>query len=578
MLLNNGEFIDIGMASALWRGAIGIDVETTGLSAYAGDKAFLLGFTDTQGNKFSWFVESGECSDALRALLSNRHLTYCMHNAKFELSFFREQFGIEVLGTIWDSEVMARVEHNNHMSYSLQNCALRVGLSKYQPMLDWLKERGNKGQYYKAPVEILVSYVEQDAWLSWELRRLQIETFKFWDTGPCPIKPVVDLECRVLRPLFEMESKGLLVDLDYCKRAIEYEKHRISESKRRFQELTAVDFVDSRKTFKPVFDANGIRYAQTALGNASFTEDALSGNKDHPVVRALLEHRGATKRLSTYWEKYLDLQIAGVIHPSINQNRAKTGRMSISDPSFQNVPTDEDEGDVEIEFPVRRAFIARKDCLIASLDYMAMELRKISDEAEDDVMIDKINTGADLHQDTADMAGVARSLAKNGRFARQYEGGYKRVAETLGVSMEVSRRICDAIDNMAVKTTAFRRGLIRHAEMTGWGFNFLGRRFFFDRGFAYTFPNYKIQGACAEILKLAIINVHAFLVENARPETYLILPIHDELVINLHKDDLHLLPQVKQIMIDAHTDKKTLGMDVSIHVGPNMHDMEKFNG
>lgn len=573
MLLNNGEFIDIGMASALWRGAIGIDVETTGLSAYAGDKAFLLGFTDTQGNKFSWFIERGTFTDgALRHLLSNPDLTYCMHNAKFELSFFREQFGIEVLGTVWDSEVMARVEHNNHMSYSLQNCALRVGLSKYQPMLDWLKERGNKGRYSEAPHELLVPYVEDDAWLSWELRRLQIETFKFWDTGPCPIKPVVDLECRVLRPLFEMESKGLLVDLDYCKRAIEYEKHRISESKRRFQELTAVDFVDSRKTLKPVFDANGIRYAQTALGNASFTEDALSGNKDHPVVRALLEHRGATKRVSAYWENFLELQVGAVIHPSLNQNRAGTGRMSISGPSAQNWPTDEDDP----LFPIRRAFVARPGCLIASLDYSQMELRLMCDEAGDQPMIEALRSGYDFHQATADMAGVPRSLAKNGRFAMLYGCGVKKLAQTLGVSLPLAQTIFDAVNASAPAVAAYSRQLTRYAEKAKWGSNFLGRRFFFDDGFFYKFPNYRIQGGCAEILKKAIIAVHDFLKANASPETYMIIVIHDEIVINIHERDLHLLPQVRQLMIAAHESKQFLEMNVSIHTGKNFHDLEKY--
>lgn len=554
---------------------VGLDFETTGLSPYAGDKAELMGFTEFDGTKRHLWLNDKSSVNWMRKWLANEDWVYAAHNAKFELSFLREKFDIEIKGIVWDTEVMARVENNNHRGYSLQKCAERMGDTKHPPMLEWLKRKGNKGQHLQAPHDMLIPYVEKDAWLSWKLCHNQIETFKEWDKGPFPIKPVVDLECKVLRPLFDMESKGLLVDLGYVKQAIEYEKEKIAAAKAQYRLLASSEFVASAKTLQPVFDSHGISYGRTELGNASFSEESIKGSKDHPVVGAIVAIRHHEKRLSSYWEKFLELHVGGVIHPSIHQNQAKTGRMSISDPSCQNWPRDDDDQEDD-DFPVRRAFLARPGCQIASLDYAQMELRRISDEAQDHVMIQKINSGADLHQDTAHMAGVSRSLAKNGRFCRQYEGGYKRVADTLGVDMTLARKICDAIDGMAEATTTYRRGLIKFAEKTKMGFNFLGRRYYFDRGFEYTYPNYRIQGACAEILKRAIVQVDAFLKAEAHPDTYMILPVHDEICINTHESDLHLLPQVKQLMIAANTDVKTLGMDVTVHVGPNMHDMERL--
>jgi DNA polymerase-1 len=283
-----------------------------------------------------------------------------------------------------------------------------------------------------------------------------------------------------------------------------------------------------------------------------------------------MRHRRALKRSSAYWSNFLELEHNGIIHPSIHQNKAQTGRMSISNPSCQNWSTDEDEG---THFPIRRAFIARPDCLIASLDYSQMELRKSADEAEDFPMIERVLAGADLHQEVADMASVPRSLAKNGRFCRQYGGGVPKMAATLGIEMHVAQKIADALDAQAKATTAYSRNLSKTCKP--FGYDWMGRRFYFDRGFEYKAFNYRIQGGCAEILKLAIIEIGKFLKQHARSETFMLLPIHDEIVLNMHKEDLYLLPKIKELMIAAHRDKKFLSMDVGVEVGPNLYDLEK---
>lgn len=583
MLLTVDEFIQKAEEIArLPSGEIGFDFETTGVHPFKGDRAFLMGFTDANGNKFSVYLLKLEAVpsaiiDIMRAMgvfFSNPKIRYCAHNAKFELAFLQTQFGVAVAGDVWDTMVMARIECNKHMSYSLQACAERIGESKHRPMLDWLKLRGNKGQYHRAPASLIVDYCEHDAWLSWRLRKHQVEVFKHWDTSsPSKIKYVVGLEKAVLPHLFEMESNGLLVDVGYCKRALEYERTVIEEAKREFAQLTSVAFTDSRKTLKPVFDAHGIHYGSTALGNASFTEDALKGSERNPIVAAVFKHRRATKRLTAYWGNFLELEHNGIIHPSINQNKAQTGRMSISEPSCQNWSTDEDENTA---FPIRRAFVARPGCRIASLDYSQMELRKGADEAEDFPMIERIQSGADLHQEVADIAGVPRSLAKNGRFAKQYGAGIPRIAATLGVDQSVARVISDAIDQQAKAMAAYSRMLARTCQpfATDW----LGRRFFFDAGFEYKAFNYRIQGGCAEILKIAICDVAKFLKQHARsPDTFMLIPIHDEIVLNMAECDLGLLPEIKRLMIAAHRDKKTLAMDVGVEVGPNFHDLASWS-
>jgi DNA polymerase I len=557
-------------------GHVGFDFETTGLSAYKGDKAFIMGFTDTEGNKY---CVRDLRADLLALFFSNPRINYCPHNGKFEMSFLKRQFGVSVQN-IWDTEVFARIVFNNHDRYGLQACAQRMGHSKYMPMLDWLaaqkKKKKDRLTYKDAPPELIEPYVEQDAWLSWELCRQQIEIFKHWDiSSPVPIRNVVKLEFETTPHLFEMEDFGLLVDVNYCQRALEYERNEIQRAKKDFEKIAKVPFVDSRKTLEPVFKAHGISYGQTDKGNASFTEETLKGSRSHPIVESLLRHRSAQKRASSYWENFIDLEVNGIIHPSINQNRADTGRMSISDPSAQNWSTDEDA--VEPAFPIRRAFVAREDCYIVSLDYSQMELRLMTDEAGDIEMKKKILEGADLHQEVADMAGVPRSLAKNGRFARQYGGGVARVAETLGVDEVLAKKICDAIDNLAVRNTAYSWELINYAKKSPFGYDYMGRRFYFDRGFEYKAPNYRIQGGCSEIIRVAIIYVGNFLhsvVGRINPLTRMIVPIHDEIVLNVHKGDEWVIERIQALMVSAYRGKH-LQMEVNVTIGRNFYDLEK---
>lgn len=582
MLITPEQFLQAAKnISEYTTGHVGVDFETTGLKPRRGARAFIMGFTDDQGATFCVRFESDAYEgqvliQAMRLFFSNPRLKYCAHNAKFELGFLKHQFDITLGENVWDTETMARLERNDHMKYSLQACAERIGESKYPPMLEWLKKKGNKGAYHKAPAEIIEPYVEKDAYLSWLLCQRQINQFRHWDMSPVPIRGVVRLEMQTLPHLFDMEEKGLLLDVGYCMRAREYEIKKVEDAKAEFKRLAGVPFVDSRKTLQPLFDAHGIRYGQTDKGNASFSLDAIQSSGSHPLVGAILAIRGGAKRVSTYWEKFLELEHNGLIHPTINANKAENGRMSIQDPSCQNWPTDDDEDQDDPEYPVRRAWIARPDCVIVSIDYAQMELRRMVDEAEDFPMIDAIKTGKDFHQETADMAGVARSLAKNGRFAKLYGAGVDRVASTLGVDTATAARICQAIDETSKATSKYSWGLISHAKKRGWMYNFMGRRYHFpDPKWAYLAPNYRISGGCGEILRHAICSVGEFLMTSAHPDTFMLIPIHDELLFNMHHTDLHLIPEIKRRMIEAGR-MKHLPMDVSVHVGPNFFDMEKL--
>ncbi len=582
MLLDKSQFKDQAkFISTLTKGSSGLppsvafDFETTGLSSKL-DKAFLLGFSyfvDNEPVNHCVFLD-GLVVDDLRTFFSNPDVYYCAHNAKFEMSFLDDQFGIEVAGKIWDTEVLARVQYNNHMSYSLQNCALRLGMTKHEPMLKWLKKRGNKAAYDRAPLELICPYVEQDAYLSLVLFKNQYEEFRDWNnSSDVKIGKIVNLEVKTTKNLFEMERAGIPVDVEYCTSALAFEEMRAKKAAEEFQRLTGKIFVDSRLTFSPLFKSLELEAGRTEKGNESFDSDALAKHKGHPVVQCIIDYRDSLKRASTYWENFVDLQVNGVIYPNIRQAGAGTARFSASDPSVQNWPDDSE--DAGRQYPVRRAFHARPGCKIVSIDYKQMEYRMIADEAGEMALIEEIKAGKDYHQIVADMAGVTRTIAKTVNFARLYGAGVKKIALTLGVDWGKARTIIDAMDEAAPNISAYSRGLINYAKTSPFSPNWAGRRYFFDPGFEYKYPNYRIQGGCADILRIAIDDITLILRDH---KTQLLIPIHDELVFNMPETELHLIPAIKDLMINAHQSMKHLPMDVSVAIGDNFHDLEDYNG
>lgn len=575
MLISREKFAELAGTIASYSGEqkkpCAFDFETTGLFPHKGARAFIMGFTWEDSQYCVNLEGDAGFRDILCAFFSNPSVYYCAHNAKFELSFLRTQFRVEVVGPVWDTEVFARVLYNNHFRYSLDECAKRIGHGKYQPMAAWLKKHG-KDQYHNAPREIIEPYVEHDAYLSLLLFKEQYDTFQHWERNShTKIGPVVKLELATTKNLFEMEQAGLHLNTAYCAEALAYEDKRVNDSASEFKKLTGKPFIDSRITLEPIFKEHGIEYGLTEKGNASFDVHTLKASKDHPIVACIMNHRDATKRLTSYWENFIELDCGGMIYPNIRQSGTATGRFSAAEPNVQNWPDDSEEEDCK--YPVRRAFVAPEDHYIVSMDYSQMEYRLVADEAEEMSVITAIQGGADYHQAVADIAGVTRSLAKNANFARLYGAGYKKLAETLGVTYEDAKRVADKIDEAAPKISRYLWSLTRHAERSEFSPNWIGRRYYFDPRFHYKYPNYRIQGGCSDILRIAIDDIQKLLRGH---KSKLLIPIHDELCFSLHKTELHLIPEMRKLMIGAHRNKKHLDMDVSVSIGPNFHDLRDY--
>jgi DNA polymerase-1 len=610
-----------------------LDTETTGLRPHHGDRLFSLIIADDRDSAYYFNFQRYPgveplprgVLEQLKAPLAAPGNTWFLHNAKFDLAMLRMD-NIELGGTIHCTEAIGRVERNNRIRYGLDVLAAEIGYGKDKAVEEYIKkhklyemvedengELEKKPLFKNVPFEIMQPYGEKDACITYELGRhqiLKIETAG----GPKPLARVMQNERELTRTVFEMEWRGIKIDTTFAKKARNFEAAREEKASSEFERIAEealgkpMKFVDSAKCFAPVFDALGELYPLTEKGNPSFAAEALDGMKT-PLAGLILEFRDARKRRTAYYENFLYYADQfGIIHPNIRQAGAKTGRVSIANPSLQNLSKSAEKDNVS-GFLVRGAFIPRPGFFFLMPDYDQMEYRLMLDYAGEMGLIEQVLNGLDVHQATANLMGVERHPAKTINFMLLYGGGIAKLAaalfnttldlETLqGIGRiyiykmrtyperkrheqliaRVPKNVLDHNLNELLKAHAlmekyysalpkvkeFTKNVQKVAKDRGHILNWLGRRSYFGPGVpTHKAPNYLIQGGCADVVKLAMIRIDALL---QGKKSRMLLQIHDELLFEIHDSEEYLAEPIKKIMEEAYTPRHlplTCGLDYS---------------
>jgi DNA polymerase-1 len=305
----------------------------------------------------------------------------------------------------------------------------------------------------------------------------------------------------------------------------------------------------------------------------------------HDLPRLILEWRALMKLKGTYIDALPQLvnPDTGRVHTCFNQAVAATGRLSSSDPNLQNIPIR-----TELGREIRRAFTAEAGHVLISADYSQIEFRVLAHLADDPVLVSAFKEGADFHERTAlKIFGTdsgrdtheLRSIAKMVNYALLYGKSAFTLAKDIGVTQQAAQEFIDAyfagfpgvrqfIDRTledarvsgVVKTLSGRRRLV--PDLTSRDFQ---RRSAAER-IAVNLP---IQGTAADIMKRAMIDVHAALA--TRPGARMILTVHDELLFEVPTDAAEEVAEVvRSTMQSAVTLNVPLTVDVGI--GDNWKD------
>lgn len=533
---------------------LAFDTETTGLLPYHGDRIFA--FVVSNGET-SWYLR--DFNKWLRYAFDGTEQIWVLHNAKFDMHFLYSNYKTEIAGTIRDTMVMARLEYNDHMSYSLDACAARIGLKKLDVVEEYIQKNslwewqvipGKKVRrklkfFYKVPEEIMVPYACEDARVTFKLYEHLLGRLKEIDAllpeAPGSLK-VLDTESQVTKAVFDMESYGCAVDVEYSEYAFNHYKQKEQGAMNEFKKETGRDYKPSPKLFSEVFAGEMEKWAYTEKGNPSFESDILK-RFDNPGAKQVLTIRNAKSRCDFFAGFSFHSDSSSYIHPNFNQAGTATGRFSSSEPNFQNLTNDEESKE---ECPTRAAIVPPDEnyCLV-SMDYDQQEYRMMLDYAGELELIEQVKSGVDVHQATADLMGVSRKYAKTLNFMLLYGGGAGKLAEALDITGAQARDLKQLYFSKLPKVQNFITTVINTAKQRGYVYNWAGRRYFCDPDFAYKMPNRIIQGGGADVMKQAIVKISELL---KTTESTIALTIHDELDFYIHKNEFHLIPKIKAIM------------------------------
>ncbi|HET9725332.1 MAG TPA: DNA polymerase, partial [Gemmatimonadales bacterium] len=309
----------------------------------------------------------------------------------------------------------------------------------------------------------------------------------------------------------------------------------------------------------------------------------------HALPRLILDYRELQKLKSTYVDT-LPATVnrrTGRIHTSFNQTGAATGRLSSSDPNLQNIPVRTPRGE-----EIRRGFVPRAGWQFLVADYSQIELRIMAHLSGDPAFIEAFHQGGDIHRQTAalifgvpveQVTGDMRARAKTINFATIYGQGPFALSRQLGISQEDAKSFIARYFERFAGVRAFLDRQIRLAREQGYVETIFKRRRYIpeikDRNFnmrAYgerNAQNSPLQGSAADLIKLAMVRIHAALGEH-KLRSRMLLQVHDELVFEAPPEEIEALGRVVREHME-HVVELRVPLVVDIGVGPNWLDAKR---
>lgn len=540
------------------KNVLGLDTETSGISPYvpgARLRTIQIGDHET-GWTIPWEQWGGVALECLNSWEGN----IALHNASFDAKWLKVHADYDLpWERTYDTMLMAQLVAPREQDFQLKGLSARH-----------VDPRANAEQ--KQLKQIFKMH-------NWDFDTIPIEVPTYWIYSA--LDPVLtahlyskfpahkifpesfDLEMAALRITTNMEHVGMRIDVEYAQKKYEQTMKEVEQAKQ---------WVSDNWGFSLGSNPQLVDFIKKTFGDDSFTEYTASGapsvaekqlrkfttSEDRnlaQVAKFVLDIRGKEKVGNAYFKNFVEMNVDGVLHANIKTMGARTGRMSVTNPALQTIPS----GGAD----VRNAFIpSNPGELIVSSDYSQMELRLLahfsSDKMLQEAFIEADATGGDfftnlgtqIYGDGFSKSDPRRKLVKSTMYGLIYGAGPQKMAETAGIPVSEMTPVSDAVHKAFPGIKTF----MKDVEQTGnqrekeEGAAYIvtgsGRKIPSDEGKVYTLVNYMLQGTGAELLKRALVRLDA-----AGYGGVLRMPIHDEVIFSIPKEDAEAsLPEIEQLM------------------------------
>lgn len=565
------------------------DTETTGLDAHTAE---LVGMSFAFKSQEAYYIptpdnqaETQAIVNEFRSVFENEEITLIGQNIKYDLLVLKK-YNIQLKGKLFDTMVahfLIQPEMRHNMN------VLAETYLNYSPVsIETLIGKKGKGQISmrEVPLEIITEYAAEDADITLQLKK----KFEGMLNTSATKKLFEEIEIPLITVLAAMEAEGIALDKNALKEISGELEKDILKVEKEIQELAGKTFnVSSPKQVGEVlFEVLQIteKPKKTKTGQYATGEDVLAKLVGkHEIVGKILDYRELVKLKNTYVDTLPELVNPNTkrIHTSYNQVVAVTGRLSSDNPNLQNIPIRTERGR-----EIRKAFVARdENHVLLSADYSQIELRVIAELSGDQGMIDAFQSGQDIHKATAakvynvsleEVTSDMRRNAKMVNFGIIYGISAFGLSERLNIPRKEAAAIIENYFEKYPRIKSYMDESIEQAREKGYVETIMGRRRYLRdinssnhtvRGYAERNAiNSPIQGSAADMLKIAMINIHKDFIDKGI-RSKMLLQVHDELVFDVLKEELEIVKPIIESRMKNAIPSLTVPMEVGMGVGKN---------
>ena len=564
---------------------IAYDTETTGIDAH---QAELVGLSFSWETGKAYYVpapldqnEAKSIAAEFAEVLASPDIEKVGQNIKYDNTMLK-WYGVEVAGPMFDT-MIAHYLSEPDLRHKLDYLTEAYLQYKMVPIEQLIGKRGkNQLTMRDVPVDKIVEYAGEDADLTLQLVPILTDLLKENESE----EVYRTIEEPLIAVLGELEYNGVRINSQFLKDYSVDLGERIHDVKLEIYKQAGSEFNigSPRQVGEILFDRLKVPYRWRKTSSGQYSTDVEKLNElapKHDIIQHILKYRKLSKLKSTYVDA-LPLLVnprTGRIHSNFNQARAATGRLSSDNPNLQNIPIRDEAGR-----EIRKAFVPRdEDHILLAADYSQIELRLIAEISQDEAMLEAFIAGNDFHRATAakvydvpydDVTPDQRRNAKTVNFSITYGAGATNLSRQLDISRGEAKEL---IDNYFEQFSGLKRYMdetVEFAREHGYVQTKLGRRRSLRdidsrngmlRSNAERMAiNTPIQGTAADMIKIAMINIHKAL-KDGNYKTKMIMQVHDELVFDVYRSELEEIKTlVEDLMKSALPDLKVpilVGMD-----------------
>ena len=563
--------------------AVAFDTETTSLEI---SEAQLLGISFCFKKNEAYYCDFSKNPDLINLYQDffNSPILKIAHNLKYDYGILFK-YGIKINDHCFDTMIahyLIDPEQRHNLDHLSRN------ILKYNPIsIESLIGEKSKPTNKMEEVDLndLKNYAAEDADLTFQLFLEFKDKIKDLNLDFLFEK----VEMPLLRVLHDMEKEGIKINTSSLLEFSEKLKLSLADLEKSIYKHSEIEFnIDSPKQLGEILFGKLMlddKAKKTKTGQYKTDESTLLKlNGSHPIIEDILDYRTRRKLLSTYVDALPKLisSVTKKIHTNYMQTVTSTGRLSSNKPNLQNIPVRTALGK-----EIRKAFCSSdNNHLLLCADYSQIELRIIAGLSKDEAMINAFTVGRDIHTETAskifkvDLERVSREMrgkAKMVNFGIIYGISAFGLSQRLGIKRKEAKEIIDNYFKEFPNVKNYMDSTINFAKKNGYVETLFKRKRFLKninsgnatmRGFdERNAINAPIQGSAADIIKIAMINVHKQLLQH-NLKSKLLLQVHDELVFDMHKEEeVKLKLLVEKEMMNAV--KFDVPLEVEIGVGEN---------